>query len=129
MDDDWQKQLDRERAIRAKHRAEARAFRAYHDGLGPEALAALLTKKLNMADIKNPQDLAERLERQALTLDSVFYTCLHDAGVGQKTGLDQAPLKAALNAQRQYRQIFDSLKSRAMKKTGNPTEGAEKCQE
>ncbi len=133
MDFDYDKWLEEERQrdhqVR-QARVEKHERKKAHDGecaaLTPQQLAERLAGYLNPDDIENMDDLFKRLPRQARTLDDIFYTSLHSAGLGFKHKLEKDPLQAALIAQRQCRQIFDSLKNARTHQTCKQKEGPEK---
>ncbi len=89
----------------------------------PEKLAAQLRAHLEDHDFKNSAELREQLTRQAVILDQIFYTSLHSAGFGQTTPLSKEPLAAAMIAQKQYRQLYDSLIAPQIKKSCKQKEG------
>jgi hypothetical protein len=89
----------------------------------PEELAARLRAHLEGHDFKNIAELREQLTRQAVILDQLFYTSLHNAGFGQTTSLSKEPLAAAMIAQKQYRQLYDSLIAPEIKKSCKQKEG------
>jgi hypothetical protein len=126
MTDDWKTALEHKRILGKKEYAEKKAKKAYFDGLGPIALTGMLHRKLNLPDIEDAADVIARLERQALALDTVFFNGLHNAGLGQTAALANDPLKTALSAQKQCRQVFDSLKSEKTSKFRKQKEGPEK---
>ena len=83
----------------------------------PTELAAELSADLEQHDFTNIEELREQLTRQGLILDQLFYTSLHSAGFGQTTSLSKEPLAAALIAQKQCRQLYDTLITAQIKKS------------
>ena len=94
----------------AKARADKKAKQAHYDAMPPAELAREIMDKCDISNLESLADLEERLFKQALTLDSTFFTALHHSGFGQQTNLNLDALKTAMSAQKLCRQTYDTLK-------------------
>lgn len=131
-DDDEAYIREIERRDREAHREEWRAAdrrRAREQEISGLSSAELADQLGGVLEPQAPHDisaLADCLSRQAHILDKMFFTALHQAGYGYEHNLHLQPLQAALTAQRQCRQTFDTLKDLHKAKPGKQKEGPRK---
>ena len=122
--------IDTYETTRIRHQqayAQRDARKKYNDSLTPAQLAQKILERCNLDDINTLEDLENRLLNQALTLDSAFFTSMHEAGLGQRANLSPEALKMAIQSQRLCRQTFDILKKSEIKKTSKQTIEPKKC--
>lgn len=121
--------MDLEQMIKEQRAAKEhkKAHIAQANALTAHQLADQLTASLGLDDLENIDKLAERLTRLAHTLDSVFFTALHQAGLVFEHSLQRDSTHIALLAQRLCRQTFESLKHAHALNSDKQKEGLEKC--
>lgn len=106
---------------RHEQQLESDKQQARDENLSPEELDHTLKARIGIMNHKHTETPADLFEAQLYTLDRVFSTALHQAGMGRQNTLSPEALKLALTAQKQCRQTYALLKTMSEKSQSKQT--------